>query len=85
MGFYKPKNIFFDFGLLCLFLGNVAVVRSYIAGATSLQERISSMANTSACQALGFILGPGRYFSLVIAWIWIGRTFKVQMLSGIQV
>ncbi|XP_037352166.1 major facilitator superfamily domain-containing protein 8 isoform X2 [Talpa occidentalis] len=38
--------------------GNVAVVRSYIAGATSLQERTSSMANTSACQALGFILGP---------------------------
>ncbi|XP_014409565.1 major facilitator superfamily domain-containing protein 8 isoform X1 [Camelus ferus] len=37
---------------------NVAVIRSYIAGATSLQERTSSMANTSACQALGFILGP---------------------------
>lgn len=41
-------------------LGNVAVVRSYIAGATSLQERTSAMANTSTCQALGFILGPGR-------------------------
>lgn len=38
--------------------GNVAVVRSYIAGATSLQERTGAMANTSACQALGFILGP---------------------------
>ncbi|XP_006153207.1 major facilitator superfamily domain-containing protein 8 [Tupaia chinensis] len=38
--------------------GNVAVVRSYVAGATSLQERTSSMANISACQALGFILGP---------------------------
>ncbi|XP_044537155.1 major facilitator superfamily domain-containing protein 8 isoform X1 [Gracilinanus agilis] len=38
--------------------GNVAVVRSYIAGATSLQERTSAMANTSASQALGFILGP---------------------------
>ncbi|XP_054419324.1 major facilitator superfamily domain-containing protein 8 [Pteronotus mesoamericanus] len=38
--------------------GNVAVIRSYIAGATSLQERTSSMANMSACQALGFILGP---------------------------
>ncbi|XP_053108211.1 major facilitator superfamily domain-containing protein 8 [Hemicordylus capensis] len=38
--------------------GNVAVVRSYIAGATSLSERTSAMANTSACQALGFILGP---------------------------
>ncbi|RMB99544.1 hypothetical protein DUI87_23797 [Hirundo rustica rustica] len=39
--------------------GNVAVVRSYIAGATSLTERTSAMANTSACQAVGFILGPG--------------------------
>ncbi|XP_042540750.1 major facilitator superfamily domain-containing protein 8 isoform X2 [Dipodomys spectabilis] len=38
--------------------GNVAVVRSYIAGATSLEERTGSMANTSTCQALGFILGP---------------------------
>ncbi|XP_057284506.1 major facilitator superfamily domain-containing protein 8 isoform X2 [Pezoporus wallicus] len=38
--------------------GNVAVVRSYIAGATSLTERTSTMANTSACQAVGFILGP---------------------------
>ncbi|XP_074010791.1 major facilitator superfamily domain-containing protein 8 isoform X2 [Numenius arquata] len=38
--------------------GNVAVVRSYIAGATSLKERTSAMANTSACQAVGFILGP---------------------------
>ncbi|XP_077621185.1 major facilitator superfamily domain-containing protein 8 isoform X2 [Crocuta crocuta] len=45
-------------GLVGIGAGNVAVVRSYIAGATSLQERISSMANTSACQALGFILGP---------------------------
>uniref|UniRef100_A0A672LQJ1 Major facilitator superfamily domain-containing protein 8 n=1 Tax=Sinocyclocheilus grahami TaxID=75366 RepID=A0A672LQJ1_SINGR len=38
--------------------GNVAVVRSYVAGATSLKERTSAMANLSACQALGFILGP---------------------------
>uniref|UniRef100_A0A8C8SUD4 Major facilitator superfamily domain containing 8 n=1 Tax=Pelusios castaneus TaxID=367368 RepID=A0A8C8SUD4_9SAUR len=38
--------------------GNVAVVRSYISGATSLTERTSAMANTSACQAMGFILGP---------------------------
>ncbi|XP_048387620.1 major facilitator superfamily domain-containing protein 8 isoform X2 [Stegostoma tigrinum] len=38
--------------------GNVAVVRSYVAGATSLQERTTAMANISASQALGFILGP---------------------------
>ena len=40
-------------------VGNVAVVRSYVAGATSLKERTGAMANMSACQALGFILGPG--------------------------
>ncbi|XP_074084483.1 major facilitator superfamily domain-containing protein 8-like isoform X1 [Macrotis lagotis] len=45
-------------GLVGFGAGNVAVVRSYIAGATSLQERTSAMANTSASQALGFILGP---------------------------
>ncbi|NWT42546.1 MFSD8 protein, partial [Chroicocephalus maculipennis] len=44
--------------------GNVAVVRSYIAGATSLTERTSAMANTSACQAVGFILGPGKAYLL---------------------
>ncbi|XP_005069739.1 major facilitator superfamily domain-containing protein 8 [Mesocricetus auratus] len=45
-------------GLVGFGAGNVAVVRAYIAGATSLQERTSAMANTSTCQALGFILGP---------------------------
>lgn len=40
-------------------VGNVAVVRSYVAEATSLKERTGAMANMSACQALGFILGPG--------------------------
>ncbi|XP_015256714.1 major facilitator superfamily domain-containing protein 8 [Cyprinodon tularosa] len=38
--------------------GNVAVSRSYVAEATSLKERTGAMANMSACQALGFILGP---------------------------
>lgn len=45
--------------------GNVAVVRSYVAGATSLKERTSAMANMSACQALGFILGPGKNACIV--------------------
>nr|KAF6401763.1 major facilitator superfamily domain containing 8 [Rousettus aegyptiacus] len=45
-------------GLAGVGAGNVAVVRSYVGGATSLQERTSSMANISAFQALGFILGP---------------------------
>uniref|UniRef100_A0A4W3JL43 Major facilitator superfamily domain containing 8 n=1 Tax=Callorhinchus milii TaxID=7868 RepID=A0A4W3JL43_CALMI len=50
--------------------GNVAVVRSYVSGATSLQERTSAMANMSACQALGFILGP----ALQTALTGIGQT-----------
>ena len=69
-----------SFVLLYLFLGNVAVIRSYIAGATSLQERTNSMANTSACQALGFILGPGR---LSLLRFELGKLlkFKCQMKS----
>ncbi|XP_026017757.1 major facilitator superfamily domain-containing protein 8 isoform X1 [Astatotilapia calliptera] len=47
------SRVFVGFGA-----GNVAVVRSYVAGATSLNERTGAMANMSACQALGFILGP---------------------------
>lgn len=50
----QPKWLFWLF-----VAGNVAVVRSYVAEATSLKERTSAMANMSACQALGFILGPG--------------------------
>lgn len=46
--------------------GNVAVVRSYVAGATSLKERTSAMANMSACQALGFILGPGKHGCILV-------------------
>ncbi|CAK6445953.1 unnamed protein product [Pipistrellus nathusii] len=45
-------------GLVGFGAGNVAVIRAYIAGATCLHERTSAMANTSAFQALGFILGP---------------------------
>uniref|UniRef100_A0A2K5EVT5 Major facilitator superfamily domain containing 8 n=1 Tax=Aotus nancymaae TaxID=37293 RepID=A0A2K5EVT5_AOTNA len=45
-------------GLVGFGAGNAAVIRSYTAGATSLQERTNSMANISTCQALGFILGP---------------------------
>ncbi|KAL4660964.1 major facilitator superfamily domain-containing protein 8 isoform X1 [Arapaima gigas] len=51
--FMLIARVFVGFGA-----GNVAVVRSYVAGATSLRERTSAMANMSACQALGFILGP---------------------------
>lgn len=38
--------------------GNVSVVRAYISAATTEKERTSAMANVSAFQALGIILGP---------------------------
>ncbi|XP_056626894.1 major facilitator superfamily domain-containing protein 8 [Triplophysa dalaica] len=61
--------------------GNVAVVRSYVAGATSLKERTSAMANMSACQALGFILGP----ALQAALSFIGETGFCVKLIRLQV
>ncbi|KAM6949632.1 major facilitator superfamily domain-containing protein 8 [Aplochiton taeniatus] len=58
--------------------GNVAVVRSYVAGATSLKERTSAMANMSACQALGFILGP----ALQAGLSFVGETgFSVEIID----
>nr|KAF6481085.1 major facilitator superfamily domain containing 8 [Molossus molossus] len=63
-------------GLVGFGAGNVAVVRSYIAGATTLQERTSSMADTSACQALGFILGPEN-----IVWMTQDDSVKVLILK----
>ncbi|ESP02723.1 hypothetical protein LOTGIDRAFT_138023, partial [Lottia gigantea] len=45
--------------------GNVAVVRSYVAGATNQEERTPVMANISIFQSSGFILGPGFQAALV--------------------
>nr|XP_022328337.1 major facilitator superfamily domain-containing protein 8-like isoform X2 [Crassostrea virginica] len=45
--------------------GNVAVVRSYLSGATTIKERTSAMANLSAFQAIGFIIGPGIQTAMV--------------------
>lgn len=85
MNFIDWRVFSFTLDYCVFFIGNVAVIRSYIAGATSLQERTSAMANTSACQALGFILGPGRCSSFAITWIWIRKPFEVWMLHEIQV
>ncbi|KAM9426201.1 major facilitator superfamily domain-containing protein 8 isoform 1-T3 [Pholidichthys leucotaenia] len=64
------SRVFVGFGA-----GNVAVVRSYTAGATSLMERTGAMANMSACQALGFILGPA--LQAVLSFIGeVGVTLK---------
>ncbi|XP_048740690.2 major facilitator superfamily domain-containing protein 8-like isoform X2 [Ostrea edulis] len=45
--------------------GNVAVVRSYLSGATTVSERTPTMANLSAFQAVGFIVGPGIQTAMV--------------------
>ncbi|XP_060795166.1 major facilitator superfamily domain-containing protein 8-like [Neoarius graeffei] len=55
---YNKYHMLMARALIGFGAGNVAVVRSYLAGATSLKDRTSAMANMSACQALGFILGP---------------------------
>lgn len=44
--------------------GNVAVTRSYVSHATTLDERTPAMANMSISQALGFIIGPGKILLL---------------------
>ena len=41
-------------------------MRSYASAATTMEERTAVMANLSACQGVGFILGPRRlHFSLM--------------------
>ncbi|XP_005991354.1 major facilitator superfamily domain-containing protein 8 [Latimeria chalumnae] len=60
--------------------GNVAIVRSYVSGATSLAERTAAMANMSAFQALGFILGPA--FQMCMTFIGeTGITWKAICLQ----
>jgi cell division inhibitor SulA len=61
--FKKHQYFQLDKNDLLFFAGNVAVVRSYISGATTLKERTGAFANASAGQALGFIIGPGWYSS----------------------
>jgi hypothetical protein len=44
-------------------LGIAAVVRSYVSEATTEKERTGALAGVSSAQAIGFILGPGRYIA----------------------
>uniref|UniRef100_S4RT44 Major facilitator superfamily domain containing 8 n=1 Tax=Petromyzon marinus TaxID=7757 RepID=S4RT44_PETMA len=44
-----------------------AVVRAFASAATNMDERTPVMANLSACQALGFILGP--VLQTVLTWV----------------
>lgn len=40
------------------FLANSTIMRSYASSATTMAERTNVMANLSAYQGVGFILGP---------------------------
>ncbi|BFZ24552.1 hypothetical protein BsWGS_27591 [Bradybaena similaris] len=56
--FHRDYFMILARGLIGFSAGNVAVVRSYVAGTTTVQERTACMANLSIFQAMGFILGP---------------------------
>lgn len=46
---------------------NIAIIRSYIASSTTLKERTTAVALTSAAQGLGFIIGPAIQAALAVA------------------
>jgi len=48
------------------FPGNIALARSYMAGATMETERNTAMSLLASMQALGFILGPGLYVCVCV-------------------
>lgn len=54
-----------DCTLLFSPIGNIAVARSYVAAASTEKERSTVMSALSSVQGLGFILGPGRKYSVV--------------------
>ena len=45
--------------IIIILLGNVAIARSYVSGATTQSERVGAFAGISASQAVGFVIGPG--------------------------
>ncbi|XP_047495445.1 major facilitator superfamily domain-containing protein 8-like isoform X1 [Penaeus chinensis] len=47
---------------------NIAIIRSYIASSTTLKERTTAVALTSAAQGLGFIIGPAIQAALAVAF-----------------
>ena len=51
------------------FPGNIALARSYMAGATMENERNTAMSLLASMQALGFILGPGLYVCVCVCHV----------------
>ena len=53
-------------------IGIAAVVRSYVSESTTEKERTGALAGVSSAQAIGFILGPGKYIlnmqHLCVVW-----------------
>lgn len=63
IGFGAGEMVSFVFTvsrILC-FVGNAAIVRSYVSEATTEKERVGAMAGVSGSQAIGFIIGPGMW------------------------
>lgn len=50
-------------GIVGMGAGNVGVCRAYAAHATTAKDRTAFMANLSAAQTFGFVVGPGALFS----------------------
>ncbi len=54
-------KIRFEFLFLIFPLANSTIMRSYSSAATTISERTAVMANLSAYQGIGFILGPRKF------------------------
>jgi len=50
-----------DVHMFWIVLANSTIMRSYSSAATTLTERTAVMANLSAYQGVGFILGPRKF------------------------
>lgn len=48
---------------------NIAIIRAYISSSTTLKERTTAVALTSAAQGLGFIIGPAIQTALAVAFV----------------
>ena len=51
---------------MCMHAGSAAVVRSYVAAATTEEERAWGLAGSSGSQTLGLLIGPCKYRQLTI-------------------
>ncbi|XP_042882466.1 major facilitator superfamily domain-containing protein 8-like, partial [Penaeus japonicus] len=62
---------------------NIAIIRSYISSSTTLKERTTAVALTSAAQGLGFILGPAIQAALAVAFSFEKNDNKTLSMSEV--